>query len=240
MNKNNNEAVDLARKIVLNAHGIAKVDMVICPPFTALAPVHDIIKDTNLQLGAQNMYFEDKGAYTGEISADFLKNSGCQFVIIGHSERRKYFGETDEGVNKKVRKALAVGMTPIVCVGETLEEREADQTESIVKREVVSALEDQPGKDGIIFAYEPIWAIGTGKTAKPEDANTIHALIRSIAHKDFGINESNLVILYGGSVKPANAEELLSQPDIDGSLVGGASLDAQHFTDIIKIASKLS
>jgi triosephosphate isomerase len=240
MNKNNNEAVDLARKIALNAHGVEKVDMVICPPFTALAPVHDIIKESTVKLGAQNMYFEDKGAYTGEISADFLKSVGCQFVIIGHSERRKYFGETDQSVNKKIRKALAAGMTPIVCVGETLEEREKGETENIVKREVAGALEDQGEKDSIVFAYEPIWAIGTGKTAKPEDANAIHSLIRNTTKDDFGMDASTLIILYGGSVKPANAEELLSQPDIDGSLVGGASLDAQNFTDIIKTASKLS
>ena len=240
MNKNNNEAMDLARKIVLNAHGIEKVDMVICPPFTALAPVYDIIKDTKVKLGAQNMYFEDKGAYTGEISPEFLKSIGCQFIIIGHSERRKYFNETDQDVNKKTKKALAVGFIPIVCVGETLEEREKGETENIVRREVSAALEDQTDKKRIVFAYEPIWAIGTGKTAKPEDANKIHSLIRNIAKEDPGMDDSSLIILYGGSVKPSNAEELLSQSDIDGSLVGGASLDAQNFTEIIKTASKLS
>jgi triosephosphate isomerase len=240
MNKNNNEAVDLARKISLNTHGIEKVDMVICPPFTALAPVYDIVKETKLKLGAQNMYFEGKGAYTGEISVEFLKHIGCRYVIIGHSERRKYFCETDEAVNKKTKKALAAGITPIVCVGETLKEREKGETERIVKREVAAALEDQADKDRIVFAYEPIWAIGTGKTAKPEEANKIHSLIRAIAKEDFAMDESTLIILYGGSVKPANAEELLSQPDIDGSLVGGASLDAQSFTEIIKTASKLS
>lgn len=240
MNKNNNEAMDLARKIALNVHGTEKVDMVICPPFTALAPVYGIIKETKVRLGAQNMYFEDKGAFTGEISADFLKQAGCEFVIIGHSERRKYFGETDQGVNEKIKKALSTGMTPIVCVGETLEERERGETEQIVKREVSAALEGQSGKENIVFAYEPIWAIGTGKTAKPEEANSIHRFIRDIARDGFGMDDTGLIILYGGSVKPSNAEELLSQPDIDGSLVGGASLDAQSFAEIIKTASKLS
>jgi triosephosphate isomerase len=240
MNKNNNEAVDLARRIVLNTQDIEKVDMVICPPFTALAPVHECIKDSKVKLGAQNMHFEDKGAYTGEISPEFLKNTGCQYVIIGHSERRMLFGETDQDVNKKIKKALAYGFIPIVCVGETLEEREKGETENIVTREVSAALEDQIDRDRIVFAYEPIWAIGTGKTARSEDANKIHSLVRNIVKTRFGMDDMSLTVLYGGSVKPSNSEELLFQPDIDGSLVGGASLDAQGFTDIIKIASKLS
>lgn len=240
MNENNNESVDLARRIVLNTQGIEKVDIVICPPFTSLAPVFSVIKDSNVKLGAQNMYYEDSGAYTGEISGKFLKILGCEYVVIGHSERRKLFNETDIDVNKKIKKAIEIGLTPIVCVGETLEERENGETEKVVKKEIEGALQDQTGKEKIIFAYEPIWAIGTGKTAQPEDANKIHNLIRNIVRTDFKIDETAVRILYGGSVKPLNAEVLLSQPDIDGSLVGGASLDAKSFTEIIKAAVSLA
>jgi triosephosphate isomerase len=240
MNKDNKEATDLARRIALNTQGNEKVDIVICPPFTALAPVYNIVKDSQVKLGAQNMYFEESGAFTGEISGTFIKSLGCMYVIIGHSERRKIFNETDEEVNKKIKKAIKCGLIPIVCVGETLEEREKGETESIVRREIEGALRDQSNKEKIVFAYEPIWAIGTGKTAQPTDANAIHALIRNIVKTDFGMNETNLRILYGGSVKPSNAEELLSQPDIDGSLVGGASLDAKSFSEIIKTATSLS
>lgn len=240
MNKTNNEAVDLAKRILLDSQGIEKVDIVICPPFTAIAPVYNVIKDSNIRLGAQNMFFEDEGAYTGEISGEFLKSIGCEFIIIGHSERRKYFNETDIDVNKKIKKAMAFGLTPIVCVGETLEEREKGNTEEVVKREIVGALQEQTDKDKIIYAYEPIWAIGTGKTAHPEDANKIHKLIRDIIKTDFRIDETSIRILYGGSVKPSNAKALLSQPDIDGSLVGGASLDAKSFVEIIKAAANLA
>ncbi len=240
MNKNNNEATDLAQKIVLKAQGIENVDIVICPPSTALASVHTIIKDSNVKLGAQNMHYEEKGAFTGEISGSFLISLGCDYIIIGHSERRKLFNETDSDVNKKIKKALEFGLIPIVCVGETLEEREKGETEQIIRREIQGALENQVNTEKIIFAYEPIWAIGTGKTAQPEEANKIHSFIRTMVRTDFGIDETALRILYGGSVKPANAETLLSQPDIDGSLVGGASLDAQNFVGIIETASNLS
>ncbi|TES93364.1 MAG: triose-phosphate isomerase [Candidatus Cloacimonadota bacterium] len=238
MNKTNNEAVNLAKRIFSDSQGIEKVDIIICPPFTAIAPVYNVIKDSNIRLGAQNMFYENEGAYTGEISGEFLKSIGCEFVIIGHSERRKYFNETDVEVNKKVKKSMAFGLTPIVCVGETLEEREKGKTEEVVKREIVGALQGQTDMDKIIYAYEPIWAIGTGKTAHPEDANKIHKLIRDIIKTDFRIDETR--ILYGGSVKSSNAEALMSQPDIDGSLVGGASLDAKSFVEIIKAAANLS
>jgi triosephosphate isomerase len=240
MNKNNNEAADLAQKIVLKAQGIENVDMVICPPSTALASVHTVIKDSNVKLGAQNMHFEEKGAFTGEISGSFLISLGCDYIIIGHSERRKLFNETDSDVNEKIKKALELGLIPIVCIGETLEEREKGETEQIIRGEIQGALENQVNTEKIIFAYEPIWAIGTGKTAQPEDANKIHSFIRTMVKTDFGIDKTALRILYGGSVKPANAETLLSQPDIDGSLVGGASLDAQNFVRIIETASNLS
>lgn len=240
MNKTNNEAIDLARRIVLDTKGIEKIDIVICPPFTALAPVYDAIKDSNVRPGAQNMYYEDEGAYTGEISGKFLKAMGCEFVIIGHSERRKYFSESDTDVNKKIKKALSFGITPIVCVGETLEEREKGKTADVVKKEIIGALQEQTDKEKIIFAYEPIWAIGTGKTAQPEDANKIHNLIRNIIKTDFGMDETVVRVLYGGSVNPSNAEALMSQPDIDGSLVGGASLDAKSFVEIITTSANLA
>lgn len=240
MNKTNNEAIDLARRIVLNTKGIEKIDIVICPPFTALAPVYDAIKDSNVRPGAQNMYYADEGAYTGEISGKFLKAMGCEFVIIGHSERRKYFSESDTDVNKKIKKALSFGITPIVCVGETLEEREKGKTADVVKKEIIGALQEQTDKEKIIFAYEPIWAIGTGKTAQPEDANKIHNLIRNIIKTDFGMDETVVRVLYGGSVNPSNAEALMSQPDIDGSLVGGASLDAKSFVEIITTSANLA
>lgn len=240
MNKTNNEAIDLARRIVLNTKGIEKIDIVICPPFTALAPVYDAIKDSNVRPGAQNMYYEDEGAYTGEISGKFLKAMGCEFIIIGHSERRKYFSESDTDVNKKIKKALSFGITPIVCVGETLEEREKGKTEEVVKKEIIGALQEQTDKEKIIFAYEPIWAIGTGKTAQPEDANKIHNLIRNIIKTNFGMDETVVRVLYGGSVNPSNAEALMSQPDIDGSLVGGASLDAKSFVEIITTSANLA
>ncbi len=240
MNKTNNEAIDLARRIVLDTKGIEKIDIVICPPFTALAPVYDAIKDSNVRPGAQNMYYEDEGAYTGEISGKFLKAMGCEFVIIGHSERRKYFSESDTDVNKKIKKALSFGITPIVCVGETLEEREKGKTADVVKKEIIGALQEQTDKEKIIFAYEPIWAIGTGKTAQPEDANKIHNLIRNIIKTDFGMDETVVRVLYGGSVNPSNAEALMSQPDIDGSLVGGASLDAKSFVEMITTSANLA
>jgi triosephosphate isomerase len=240
MNKDINESVDLARRIVLNTNGINKVDILICPPFTSLAPVYDIIKDSNVKLGAQNMYYQDEGAFTGEIAAKFLKSTGCEFVIIGHSERRKYFNESDKDVNRKIKQALQYDLTPIVCVGETLEQRENGETEDIIKREVTGALKDQKNREKIIFAYEPIWAIGTGKTAKPEDANKIHKIIRNMIKTEFGVDENGIKILYGGSVKPANAASLMSQDDIDGSLIGGASLEAKSFVEIIKTTVNLA
>ena len=239
MNKTNQEAVELAGKVVPKVENIHNVDIVICPPFTALAPVYDIIKDSNVQLGAQNMFYEDEGAYTGEISAKFLKTLGCKFVIIGHSERRKYFNETDNNVNRKIKKALELGLIPIVCVGETLDERENGETEKIVKREIVTALENQIDSEKLILAYEPIWAIGTGRTAAPEDANKIHKLIRNIVKTDFAMDGNAIRIIYGGSVKPANTEALMLQSDIDGSLIGGASLDAKGFVDIITTTAGL-
>ncbi|OQX56086.1 MAG: triose-phosphate isomerase [Candidatus Cloacimonas sp. 4484_209] len=235
MNKTNDEATTLAKEIVRKTADVKNVDIVICPPFTALAPVYEITKNSNVHLGAQNMFYEDEGAYTGEISGKFLKAAGCEFVIIGHSERRIYFKETDAVVNKKIKKALSLGLIPIVCVGETLEEREMGKTEEVIKREVLEALKNQSVRENFIFAYEPIWAIGTGKTALPEDANKIHKFIKNIVEQEFNIGLDNLRVLYGGSVKPKNAAVLIEQPAIDGSLVGGASLNSESFAKIIKI-----
>ena len=183
------------------------------------------------------MYFEDNGAYTGEVSASMLKSAGCEYVILGHSERRNIFGESDEVINKKIKKALAAGLKPIFCVGELLEERENGTTNDIIKRQVLKGLSGIPADDmkNIIVAYEPVWAIGTGKTATPAQAQEVHEFIRDLIEIEYSMNVSmNLVIQYGGSVKPDNAKELLSQIDIDGALVGGACLKADSFLGIIK------
>ncbi len=237
MNKDLNESIELVRKLSLGVQGITNRDILVCPPFTSLYPVYEVIKDTNIKLGAQNLYFEEKGAYTGEISPLMLKSVGCEYVIIGHSERREYFKETNDIVNKKIKIALKYGLKPIVCVGEKLEEREEGITEKIVEsqvREGLTNLTEEEMKE-LTIAYEPIWAIGTGKTATPEDAEAVHKFIRNILKDMFGDNiAGNTRILYGGSVKPNNAEGLFAMEDIDGGLVGGASLDADSFTAIVK------
>jgi len=215
------------------------VDVIVCPPFTSLDSVNTLLKDSKIKLGAQNMYFENDGAFTGEISADMLLSAGCEYVILGHSERRTIFKESDELINKKIKKALSSNLKPIFCVGETLEEREHGITEQIVKTQVTEGLKGISEKDleQIIIAYEPVWAIGTGKTASKEQAQEVHAFIRLLV-KDLYSPEaaSKIIIQYGGSVKPENSAELLSQPDIDGALVGGACLKADSFSGIIKSA----
>ncbi len=243
MHKTNSEALQLANQIRIKTTDITRTGMIICPPFTALAPVYEVIKDTNIGLGAQNMYWEKEGAFTGEISPGMVKSTGASYVIIGHSERRQYFGETDDTVNKKIKTALENGLKPIVCVGESLHEREENITDRVVKLQVelglVGLSADQMKK--VIIAYEPIWAIGTGKTASPEQAQEVHLLIRNILSKMFGSGVAEEITLqYGGSVKPGNAESLLSQNDIDGALVGGACLKADSFSDIIHIAEGLT
>lgn len=216
--------------------GLDGVQVVICPPFTSLALASEHIKGSPLKLGAQNMYYEDEGAFTGEVSAKMLKSVGCTHVILGHSERRQYFGETNEFINKKAKKALAAGLIPIVCVGETLEEREKGITEQIVTVQVKSVLKDIPASDieRLIIAYEPVWAIGTGRNATPQQAEEVHRLIRKLVGQlhSWAVADK-LVIQYGGSVKPENAAQLLQQPDIDGALVGGASLNADSFYQIV-------
>jgi triosephosphate isomerase len=213
------------------------VEVIFCPPFTSLGIASQLLRASRLKLGAQNMHSQDDGAYTGEISGRMLKFIGCEYVILGHSERRTHFNESDEIINRKVKKALASELKPIVCVGETLDERERGLTEVVVTKQVRAVL------DGIalvnirllVIAYEPVWAIGTGKNATPQQANDVHKLIRGLVSKMYNHSAGDgLIIQYGGSVKPENAVDLLSQPDIDGALVGGASLKAESFAAIVK------
>lgn len=238
MHKLRGEARELAADLSSRLSDVGTpVGVLLCPPFTALAEVAEPIADTKILLGAQNMYWEKKGAYTGEVSPVMVKDAGCTYVIIGHSERRQYFGETDETVSKKVRAALEAGLKSIVCVGETEQQREADETESVIVEQLKGGLADLSPNEmsDIVIAYEPVWAIGTGKNATPEQAQEVHELIRNFISQIFGKPVAqSLLILYGGSVKPDNAAELMTQPDINGALVGGASLDAYSFEKIAR------
>ena len=240
MNNDLSQSVNLISEIKNAVAGKElNVEIIICPPFTSLETASALVKDTNVKLGGQNMYFEDSGAYTGEISASMLKSVGCEFVILGHSERRAIFGESDEVINKKIKKALSAGLKPIFCIGETLEERESGVTNKIIEKQVRNGLTGISAEEleSIIVAYEPVWAIGTGKTATPEQAQEVHKFIRNLIKELYSANSAeNLTIQYGGSVKGDNAKSLLSQPDIDGALVGGACLNADSFFDIIKSA----
>jgi triosephosphate isomerase len=218
---------------------ITSVDIVIAPPFTALLSAVDLVKKSNLKIGAQNMYFEEKGAFTGEISPNFLKAIGVTYVILGHSERRNIFNESDKLINQKLKKALAMNLNPIVCIGEHLEEREAGKTQDIIQNQIDKTCKDLSKEEMIktVIAYEPIWAIGTGKTATPEQAEEIHVFIREILISKFDKRTAELVrIQYGGSIKPSNAKELFEKENIDGGLVGGASLEVDSLFDIIKAA----
>jgi len=212
------------------------VEVVVCPAFTALYPAQAALAGSKIKLGAQNVHWEEKGAFTGEISAVMLRDAGCEYVIVGHSERRQYFAETDESVNKKTKAVLAAGLTPIVCVGETLAQREAGDTENVIVRQVKDGLTGITPQQaaGLVIAYEPVWAIGTGKTASAADAAQGCSLIRRTVAELFGSEAaSQLRIQYGGSVKPENIAELMAEADIDGALVGGASLEAGSFCKII-------
>jgi len=220
-----------------------EVDVLVCPPFVSLSMSVNYLHDTDIQVGAQNIHFENNGAYTGETSASMLTEAGCSFVIIGHSERREYFGETDSSVNKKVKKALEFDLVPVVCVGESLDQRKQEIHFDLVKNQVIAAFEGISGDEAldIVIAYEPIWAIGTGETATPEQAQEMHAHIRTTLVDLYDQETADQIrILYGGSMKPANAEELLGQSDVDGGLIGGASLSADSFAEIITTAEKLS
>lgn len=239
MHNAKDEAVALSRYIVENTTNIKGGEIVLAPPFTSLHAVNDIIKGSQVRLAAQNMHYEDKGAYTGEISPSMLKDAGCKYVIIGHSERRKYFYETDDNVNLKTKKALSSGIMPIVCVGETLEEREKSITEYVVGIQTKKALYGIEDINSIVIAYEPVWAIGTGKNATPEEAEAVHRFIRDIIRGIYGSTADNIRILYGGSVTPENIGSLIEMKDIDGALVGGASLKGEGFVGIVnKVAEK--
>lgn len=239
MYKTIKEAIELVNSLKRELTDLDEVDVVVCPPFTTLSDVSDILLDSTIGLGAQDVYWQESGAFTGEVSPAMLQDAGCRYVIIGHSERRKYFSETDETVNKKLKAALAATLTPIVCVGETLEEREADKTIEIVKRQLQGASNGLGADDisKIVIAYEPVWAIGTGKTATPQQAQEVHSFIRSwfCEHYEACVAK-DLRVLYGGSVKPSNIKELMQKEDIDGALVGGASLESGSFTEIAKNA----
>ena len=219
------------------------VDVLVCPPFVSIGMAVNYLHDTDIQVGAQNLHFEENGAFTGEISGSMIAESGCNYVIIGHSERRQYFGETDTTVNKRSHKALEHKLAPIICVGESLDQRKSDEHYELVKNQVTAALFDISDEEvlDVVIAYEPIWAIGTGETATPEQAQEMHEHIRNVMADLYSQDTADQInILYGGSMKPANAKELLSQPDVDGGLIGGASLDADSFSEIITIAEELS
>ena len=237
MNKTVAEALDLVRGLKIELANIKEVDMVVCPPFTALSEVSKAILDSTIRLGAQNMSEHNVGAYTGEIAAVMLKEFSVRYVILGHSERRQYQKESDELISKKAAAVHGASLKPIVCVGETLAEREGGQTNAVLQKQVQGSLaglsKDQMAET--VVAYEPVWAIGTGKTATTAQAQEAHAFIRGVLARIFDETVARRVrIQYGGSVKPSNARELMSQPDVDGALVGGASLEARSFADIIK------
>lgn len=229
------ESVDLVnalKPLVANSHG---VEIVVAPVFTALSRVYDAVKGSNVCLAAQDCYWEDEGAFTGEVAPGLLKDAGCSHVIIGHSERRQYFGETDQAVNKKAKAAIAAGLTAIVCIGETLSERESEQTFSVIETQIKGGLAgfSEDSFVNIVIAYEPVWAIGTGKTASDVQAQEVHVFIRQLIARLFNPSVAEAVrILYGGSVKPDNVKGLMAQADIDGALVGGASLKAESFAAI--------
>ncbi len=240
MNKDISGTAELISGIINNID-FSKVnsEIIVCPPFISLETAAELIKSTPIKVGAQNMFFEESGAYTGEISASMLVSAGCSYVILGHSERRAIFNESNEWINKKVRQALASGLKPIFCVGETLEQREKGVMKDVLKTQITEGLKgiSESQMAEIIIAYEPVWAIGTGKTASPEEAEEVHLFIRDLIAEMFNAGvANNLIIQYGGSVKPNNAKELLSQPNIDGALIGGAALKADSFIDIIYAA----
>jgi triosephosphate isomerase len=241
MNKTPEEGAKLASEIASIVSKDASVDVVICPTFTALDRVSQAIEGSAVKLGAQNLYPKTSGAYTGEISPEMLREVFAKFVILGHSERREYFGESDAFVNEKVKFSLENLINPIFCIGETLEQREADETLEVVKTQLLGGLVGVEGSQmgSVVVAYEPVWAIGTGKTATPKMAQEVHGSIRALLNEQYGDAVGEKVrILYGGSMKPANAEELLSQKDIDGGLIGGAALDSNSFCDLVAAAKR--
>ena len=231
------EAAQFARELTQSLKGISGVDVAVCPPFPALWPVKEALEGSNIALGAQNMHFAREGAFTGEVSPLMLKDLGVKYVILGHSERRAYFGETDEIINKKIKASLEHGLYPIFCVGETLDEREQGITKAVVEIQVRKGLLEITAEQAekITVAYEPVWAIGTGKTATPEDAEEVCGFIRGVLENIYGKETAEIIrIQYGGSVKPENIKELIAKPNIDGALVGGASLKVESFAAIVQ------
>lgn len=243
LNKTIKEAIDLVTMLKRFINDTQHTDVVVCPPFTALSSVSEVLLESDIRLGAQDVYWEEKGAFTGEVSAALLKDAGASFVIVGHSERRQFFHETNDTVNRKTKSALAAGLVPIVCVGESLAERESGKTFSVVGEQFKGSFKDLTPEQmkKLVVAYEPVWAIGTGKVATPAQAQEVHAFIRKEITKTFGDETAKVVrIQYGGSVKADNIAELLREADIDGALVGGASLDAKSFSELVKNAAAVS
>ena len=239
MHKTIAEALTVVASIKAGVHKATECEVVICPPFPALAAVGKALKDSAIELGAQDMHPDSEGAFTGEVSPLMLKDVGCRFVILGHSERRAHFHESDEFVNHKVRSALKFSLLPIVCIGETLEEREARRAFEVVKSQFDGSLKDLSPEDiqRTVIAYEPVWAIGTGRTATPEQAEQMHSYIRRLLHEKYGEDGiARVLILYGGSVRPDNMASLMQKPNVDGALVGGASLKAESFIQIVQNA----
>ncbi|MFQ5929394.1 MAG: triose-phosphate isomerase [Acidobacteriota bacterium] len=237
MFKTRADAQATVRELVRLVGDGREIDLVVCPPFTALWAVREVVRGTAVQLGAQNVHWEEQGAYTGEVSVSMLLDCGCRYAIVGHSERRQFFHESDEAINLKLEKVLSTELLPILCVGESLEQREADRVQEVVLGQLERALEEltAPQASRVIIAYEPVWAIGTGKTATPELAQEVHCMIRKWLSNHYSeALAAQTRILYGGSVKPENARRLMAQEDIDGALVGGASLDPQSFAKIVK------
>lgn len=242
MYKTINQAIELANGLKRELFNLDNqdIDIVICPVFTVLSEVAEIIADSNIQLGGQDVYWQDEGAFTGEVSPIMLKDAGCQYVIIGHSERRQYFGESNESVNKKIKAVLKHNLTPIICVGETLSEREGGETFKVLDDQIQNGLWDISGEDVLraVVAYEPVWAIGTGRNATSSQAQEAQKYIRDLLQKLYNKDIAwGIRIQYGGSVKPENTTELINQPDVDGALVGGASLTVESFVSIVKKAS---
>lgn len=241
MNNNLKLTVELISEIInkMDNH-LENTDVIVCPPFTSLETAVELTKNSKVRVGAQNMFYEKNGAFTGEVSAEMIKNIGCEYVILGHSERRTIFGESNEWINKKIKKALEESLKPIFCIGETLEERQNGTMEQVLKTQVFEGLSGvtESQMANIIVAYEPVWAIGTGVTASPEQADEAHKFIRDLVEKLFNSSVAQeLIIQYGGSMKPENAKELLSKPNIDGGLIGGASLKADTFLSIINASN---
>ncbi|HNQ50766.1 MAG TPA: triose-phosphate isomerase [Candidatus Omnitrophota bacterium] len=238
------EAIELANGLKRDLFKVSAedVDIVVCPVYTALSEVAEVVANSNIALGGQDAYWQDEGAFTGEVSVKMLKDAGCAYVIIGHSERRQFFSETNETVNKKINAVLSHGLTPIMCCGEMLAEREAGNTFKVLDDHLINGLKGFSAEEAekIVIAYEPVWAIGTGKTATPAQAQEAHQYIRNTLAKLFGKDvASRMRIQYGGSVKPENIQELMRQPDVDGALVGGASLKVDSFAQIVATAAKV-